>query len=329
MRAIVYKRYGPPGVLHMKEVEKPAPKDNEILIKVKATTVSAADIRSRSFTVPAVFWLPARISLGFRQPKKEILGVELAGEVESVGKEVKRFKVGDQVFAASLEGFGTYAEYKCLSENGPVTLKPANISFEEAAAIPIGARTALYFLRKANIRRGQKILIYGASGSVGSYAVQIANYFGAEVTGVCSTSNLEWVKSLGADKVIDYTAEDFSRSGEVYDMIFEAVNKSSFQACMKVLKRGGTYINVTEPLPSAEMLWYQLTSGRKLLLSRNSPETSEALNFLKELVEAGNLKAVIDRIYRLEEVEEAHSYVEKGHKKGNVVIRVENNNEAI
>ncbi|MBT2759178.1 NAD(P)-dependent alcohol dehydrogenase [Mesobacillus foraminis] len=329
MRAIVYKKYGPPGVLHMKEVEKPAPKDNEILIKVKATTVSAADIRSRSFTVPAVFWLPARISLGFRKPKKEILGVELAGEVESVGKEVKRFKEGDQVFAASLEGFGTYAEYKCLSENGPVTLKPANISFEEAAAIPIGARTALYFLRKANIRRGQKILIYGASGSVGSYAVQIANYFGAEVTGVCSTSNLEWVKSLGADKVIDYTAEDFSRSGEVYDMIFEAVNKSSFQACMKVLKRGGTYINVTEPLPSAEMLWYQLTSGRKLLLSRNSPETSEALNFLKELVEAGKLKAVIDRIYRLEEVEEAHSYVEKGHKKGNVVIRVENNTEAI
>ena len=328
MKAIVYTKYGPPDVLQLKEVEKPTPKENEILVKIKATTVTVADIRARSFTVPPVFWLPARITLGFRQPKKEILGMELAGEVESVGKDVKRFKEGDQVFAASLMGFGAYAEYKCLPEDGPVTLKPSNVTFEEAAAIPIGARTALYFLRKANIQSGQKLLVYGASGSVGSYAVQIAKYFGATVTGVCSTSNIELVKSLGADKVIDYTRDNFSDSGESYDVIFEAVNKSSFSACMKLLKKDGTYINCTEPLPDAKMLWTQLTSSKKLVLSRNSPETSEALNFLKELVETGKLKVVIDRSYAFDEIVEAHRYVEKGHKKGNVVINVEQNNKS-
>jgi NADPH:quinone reductase-like Zn-dependent oxidoreductase len=326
MKAIVYTKYGPPDVLQLKEVEKPIPNENEILVKVKATTVTAADIRSRSFTVPPAFWLPARITLGFRQPKKEILGMELAGEVESVGKDVKGYKAGDQVFAASLAGFGAYAEYKCLPEDGPVSIKPFNISYEEAAAIPIGARTALFFLRKANIRAGQKVLVYGASGSVGSYAVQLAKYFGAEVTGVCSTTNLEMVKSLGADKVIDYTAEDFSSTGETYDVIFEAVDKSSFSACMKSLKTDGTYVNVTVPLPDVRMLWTQLTSRKKLVLSRNSPETSEALTFLKELVEAGKLKVVIDKSYGFEEIVEAHRYVEKGHKKGNVVITVEPNN---
>ncbi|MFJ5761986.1 NAD(P)-dependent alcohol dehydrogenase [Neobacillus sp. NPDC093182] len=320
MKAIVYTKYGPPDVLQLKEIEKPIPKENEILVKVKATTVTVADIRSRSFTVPPVFWLPARITLGFKQPKKEILGMELAGEVESVGKDVKRFKVGDQVFAASLTGFGAYAEYKCLPEDGPVTFKPSNITYEEAAAIPIGARTALFFLRKAKIQRGQNVLVYGASGSVGSYTVQLAKYLGAEVTGVCSTSNLELVKSLGADYVIDYTTEDFSSIDEAYDVIFEAVNKSSFTECMKLLKKDGTYINVTEPLPNARMLWTQLTTGKKLLLSRNSPETPEALNFLKELVESGKLKVVIDRAYAFDEIVEAHRYVEKGHKKGNVVI---------
>lgn len=324
MKAIVYRKYGPPEVLRLEEVEKPIPKENEILVKVKATTVTVADIRSRGFLVPPAFWLPARITLGFKQPKKEILGMELAGEVESIGKDVKNFKRGDQVFAASLTSFGAYAEYKCLPEDGPVSIKPSNITYAEAAAIPIGARTALYFLRKANIHSGQRVLVYGASGSVGSYAVQLAKYFGANVTGVCSTSNVEMVKSLGADKVIDYTAEDFSRTDETYDVIFEAVNKSSFSACMKLLKKDGTYINITEPLPSVQMLWTQLTSSKKLLLSRNSPETSEALNYLKELVEMGKLKVVIDRYYELEEIVEAHRYVEKGHKKGNVVLNVEN-----
>lgn len=328
MKAIVYTKYGPPDVLQLKEVEKPTPKENEILVKVKATTVTVADIRSRGFTVPLSVWLPARIALGFRQPKKDILGMELAGEVESVGKDVKRFKEGDQIFAASLVGFGAYAEYKCLPEDGSISIKPNNLSFEEAAAIPIGARTALFYLRKANIQSGQKVLVYGASGSVGSYAVQIAKYLGAKVTGVCSTTNVELVKSLGADKVIDYTAEDFSSKGETYDVIFEAVDKSSFSACMKSLKKDGTYINVTVPLPGVRMLWTKLTSSKKLILGQNSPENSEALNFLKELVEAGKLKVVIDRYYAFEEIVEAHRYVEKGHKKGNVIITVEPNNKS-
>ncbi|MCG7346181.1 NAD(P)-dependent alcohol dehydrogenase [Sporosarcina sp. ACRSL] len=323
MKAIVYTKYGPPDVLQLREVEKPIPKENEILVKVKATTVTVADIRSRSFTVPKAFWLPARITLGFRGPKKQILGMELAGVVESVGKDVKRFKEGDQVFAASLSDFGAYAEYKCLPEDGPLSIKPSTITHAEAAAIPIGARTALFFLRKANIQNGQKVLVYGASGSVGSYAVQIAKYFGAHVTGVCSTTNLDLVKSLGADKVIDYTEEDFSTTDETYDVIFEAVNKSSFSACLKVLKKGGTYINITEPLPSPQMLWTTLTSGKKLVLSRNAPETSETLDFLKELVETGKVKVVIDRYYEFDEIVEAHQYVEKGHKRGNVVIHVE------
>ncbi len=328
MKAIVYTKYGPPDVLQLKEVEKPAPKENEILVKVKATTVTVADIRARSFTVPRPVWLVARIALGFRQPKKEILGMELAGEVESVGKDVKRFKEGDQVFAATLAGFGAYAEYKCLPEDGPVSIKPSNITYEESAAIPIGARTALFFLRKANIQRDQKVLVYGASGSVGTYAVQIAKFFGANVTGVCSTKNMELVKSLGADEVIDYTTDDFSSKGEIYDVIFDTVGKSSFSGCMKSLKKDGTYINLTVLLPGVRMLWTKLTTNKKLILGQNSPETFEALNFLKELVETGKLKVVIDRYYAFEEIVEAHRYVEKGHKKGNVVINVEHNNKS-
>ena len=325
MKAIVYTKYGPPDVLQLKEIDKPTPKDNEIMVKIKATTVTVADIRARGFTVPLAFWLPARIALGFRQPKNKILGMELAGEVESVGKGVKMFKEGDQVFAATLDGFGAYSEFKCLPENGPVALKPVNLNYEEAAAIPIGARTALHFLQKANIQSGQKVLVYGASGSVGGYAVQLAKYFGATVTGVCSTSNLEWVKSLGADKVIDYTAEDFSTTGEKYDVIFEAVNKSSFSACMKSLKKNGAYINITEPLPDLQMLWTKWTNSKKIILSQNVPETSEALIFLKGLVEMEKLKVVIDRKYSFEEIVEAHRYVEKGHKKGNVVVVFEQN----
>lgn len=328
MKAIVYTKYGPPDVLQLTEVEKPSPKENEILVKIKATTVTAGDIRSRSFTVPSSVWLPARISLGFKQPKKQILGMELAGEVESVGKDVTRFKKGDQIFAATQVNFGSYAEYICLPEDGAVCMKPSNITYEEAAAVPIGARTALFFLKKANIQNGQNVLIYGASGSVGSYAVQLSKYFGATVTGVCSSFNLELVKSLGADEVIDYTASDFSTIDGAYDIIFEAVNKSTFSDCMKLLKEDGTYINIVEPLPSAQMLWTKLTSRKKLILSQNAPETSEALDFLKELVENGKIKVIIDRQYTFEEIVEAHIYVEEGHKKGNVVINVKHNDHS-
>jgi NADPH:quinone reductase-like Zn-dependent oxidoreductase len=327
MKASVYHEYGLPDVLKLEELEKPIPKDNEILVKVYATTVTVADIRSRSFTVPVSVWLPARIALGFKKPKKAILGVELAGEIESVGKDVKRFKKGDQVFAATLISFGAYAEYKCLPEDAAISIKPSNITYEEAAALPIGARTALHYLRKANIQRGQKILVYGASGSVGTYAVQLAKYFGVEVTGVCSTTNLELVKSLGADKVIDYTVEDFSTKDETYDVIFEAVDKSSFSACMRSLKKEGIYLNVTVPLPGIRMLWTKVTSRKKLMLGENPPEKAEDLIFLKELVEAGKIKPVIDRCYPLEQIVEAHRYVDKGHKKGNVVITVEHNNK--
>lgn len=328
MKAIVYTKYGPPDVLQLAEVEQPTPKDNEILVKVYSTTVTVADIRVRSFTVPISVWLPARMVLGFRKPKKAILGMELAGKVESVGKNVKLFQKGDQIFAATLAGFGAYAEYKCLPEDGAISIKPYNITYEEAAAIPIGARTALYYLRKANIQSGQKVLVYGASGSVGTYAVQIAKYFGATVTGVCSTANIELVKSLGADKVIDYTKEDFTQSGETYDVIFEAVDKSSFSACMKSLKKDGIYLNVTVPIPGIRMLWTKLTSSKKLILGQDSPENAEDLSFLKELVEAGKMKVVIDKCYPFEQIVEAHRYVGRGHKKGNVVITVEHNNKA-
>ncbi|CAM4332046.1 NAD(P)-dependent alcohol dehydrogenase [Paenibacillus tarimensis] len=320
MKVVVCPKYGPPDVLQIKEFEKPVPKDHEILVKVFATTVTVADIRTRSFTVPRSVWLPARIALGLRRPKRPILGMELAGEVVAVGAAVKRFEKGDQVFAATLNDFGAYSEYKCLPENGAVVIKPDNISFEEAAAIPIGARTALHYLRKANVRSGQKVLIYGASGSVGTYAVQLAKYLGAHVTGLCSTLNVEMVKALGADEVIDYTTEDFSAQGARFDVIFEAVNKSSFANCMNSLTNNGVYINITEPVPDLRMLWAKLTSKKKILLAQNSPETAEALEFLKDLVIAGKLKPVIDRRYPLEQIVEAHRYVDKGHKKGNVVI---------
>ena len=323
MKAVVCTKYGPPQVLQVKDIEKPLPKENEVLIKIYATTVSAADYRVRSFEVPASFWLPARLMLGLRKPRKAILGMELSGEIESIGKDVKLYKKGDKIFAATLQTFGAYAEYICLPEDGPIALKPTNTTYEEAAAIPIGARTAFHYLKNiGNIKPEQKVLIYGASGSVGTYAVQLAKYFGAEVTGVCSTANLELVKSLGADKVIDYTTDDFTKNFETYDIIFITKDKCPFLACKKALSENGAYFNIGRSIPSLLMIWTSMTSSKKIVVGKNSPETAEALIILKKMIEKGQLKPVVDRNYLLDQIVEAHRYVDKGHKKGNVVITV-------
>ena len=322
MKAIVCTKYGPPEVLQLAQVEEPVPKDNEVLIRVYATTVTVADSRVRSFRVPLSFWLPARIALGLRKPKRAILGTELAGEIESMGKDVKLFKKGDQVFAITGHFGGAYAEYICIPEDRTVALKPSNTTYEEAAAIPMGGLMALYFLRKGNIQSGQKVLIYGASGSIGTFAIQLAKNFGAEVTGVCSTSNLELIKSLGADKVIDYTQEDFTKNGETYDVILDSVGKSSLSSGMRSLKKGGIYLHtVVTPALGVRMRWISMTSGKRVMGGTTTGRT-EDLIFLRELVEAGKIKPVIDRRYPMEQIVEAHRYVDKGHKKGNVVITI-------
>ncbi len=316
MKAIVYTKFGPPDVLQLREVEKPTPKEDEVLIRIYATTVVAEDPGMRS-------------SPGFnglRKPKNPILGQELAGEIETVGNDVKRFTKGDQVYG--IDSFGACAEYKCMPEKGALASKPVNMTYEEAAAVPNGALTALPFLRDyGKIQSGQKVLIYGASGSVGTYAIQLARCFGSEVTGVCSTTNLELVKSLGADKVIDYTKEDFTRSDQTYDIIFDTVGKTSFSHCKSLLKQNGIYLT-TVPTPAVilQMLWTSKGSSKKARFAatgiRSASKKAKDLVFLKELIEAGEIKAVIDRRYPLEQIADAHRYVETGHKKGNVVITV-------
>lgn len=315
MKAIVYTKYGPPEVLHLKEVEKPAPKDNEILIRVLASAVNSADWRLRKAEPFAV-----RLFFGLLSPKKNILGGVLAGEIEAVGKDVIRFKAGDQVFGSTGMSLGAYAGYKCLPEDGIVAIKPNNMTYIEAAAVPFGGTTALCFLRKANIKSGQKILIYGASGAVGTAAIQLAKHFGANVTGVCSTTNVEMVKSLGADRVIDYTKDDFTKNGETYDVIFDTVGKISFNGSIKSLnKKGILILGASGFSQMARGFWTSLTGSRKIISGMINEKADDVI-FLKELIENGKLKSVIDRSYPLEQIAEAHSYVEKGHKRGNVVI---------
>jgi NADPH:quinone reductase-like Zn-dependent oxidoreductase len=316
MKAIVYTKFGPPEVLHLQEVEKPTPKDNEVLIKIYATTVVKEDPDMRAS--PGFN--------GFLKPRHSILGQELAGEVEAIGSAVTRFKPGDQVFGIDM--FGAYAEYKCMPEDRALAIKPANISYEDAASVPNGALTALPFLRnKGKIQSEQTVLIYGASGSVGTAAVQLAKYYGAEVTGVCSTANLEWVKSLGADQVIDYSQEDFTENGKTYDIIFDTVGKRSFSACKDSLTDEGVYLT-TVPTPEImfQALWTAKSGGKKVKFVaaglRPVSEKIKDLIFFTELIEAGKIKPIIDRCYPLAQIAEAHRYVEQGHKKGNVVITV-------
>ncbi len=327
MKTIVYEKYGPPEVLKLQEVPKPTPNDDEVLVKVYATTVTKYDCWCRSATAPTGMGLFARIAEGIRKPKKPILGTELAGEIEATGKDVKQFKEGDQVFAFTGMSLGTYTEYKCLPEEGMVAIKPANMTYEEAASVPYGALTALHFLRKGNTQSGQKVLIFGASGGVGNYAVQLAKYFGAEVTGVCSTAKLEMVKSLGADKVIDYTKEDFTKSGQTYDIIFDTIGQSSFSGCKRSLKKKGIYLFSTLGLPKLiQILWLSMTSSKKAIFGIVK-ERPEDLIFLRELIEARKIKTVIDRSYPLEQTAEAHRYVETGQKAGNVVITISHNDQ--
>jgi len=327
MKAIVWTEYGPPEVLQLREVEKPTPKEDEVLIRIYATTVTAGDCEQRSLKLPIWYQLPMRAYVGFKRPTRiTILGMELAGQIESVGKDVKLFRKGDQVFASTgFVGMGACAEYICLPEEpeeGALALKPANMTYEEAAPVPVGGLEALHFLRQGNIQGGQKVLINGAGGTIGPFAVQLARYFGAEVTGVDSTGKLDMLRSIGANQVIDYTQEDFTKRGETYDFILDVVGKGSFSGCIRSLKQNGSYL-IADPRPLQKVRgrWTSMTSSKKVIFGAAYPKT-EDLIYLKELIEAGEIKSVIDRRYPLEQTAEAHRYVEKGHKKGNVVITV-------
>jgi NADPH:quinone reductase-like Zn-dependent oxidoreductase len=324
MKAIVWTKYGSPDGLQLREVAKPIPKDNEVLIRIHATTASTPDCELRSLKAFNLFWLPLRLYIGLVRPTRiTILGQELAGEIEAVGKNVVRFKVGDPVFAWTGFRLGANAEYICLPENGVLVTKPANITFEEAATLPIGGLEAVHFLRKNVIQRGQKMLIVGAGGSIGTFAVQLAKYFGADVTGVDSTEKLDMLRSIGADQVIDYTQQDFTKSGEMYDVIFDVAGKSSFSRSVRAITTNGRYL-LGNPglLQRIGARWISMSSDKKVILyaSRTTSEIIDDLNFLKELIEAGKIKPVIDRRYPLELTAEAHRYVDTGAKKGNVVI---------
>jgi NADPH:quinone reductase-like Zn-dependent oxidoreductase len=322
MKAVVYTQYGSPEVLQLEEIEKPTPKQNEVLIKIYATTVTSGDARLRRADPFLV-----RLYFGLTKPKKPILGVDVAGVIESVGNDVKLFKEGDKVFGSTFDfGLGAHAEYKCLPEDAVLATKPENLSYEESAAVFFGGHTSLHYLKKGNIKRGQKVLIYGASGALGTYAVQLAKFFGAEVTGVCSSTNLELIKSLGAEKVIDYKKEDFTKGGKTYDIIFDTVGKSPFAGSVKSLKKNGIYLRAVHMSPSAivQGLWTSIITGKKVI-GGVAVERKEDLIFLKQLVEAGKIKPVIDRRYPLAQITEAHRYVDKGHKKGNVIITVNHN----
>jgi NADPH:quinone reductase-like Zn-dependent oxidoreductase len=327
MKAIIWTKYGPPDVLQLKEIDKPTPKEGEVLVRIYATTVTAGDCEMRSLKFPLYLSLPLRLWLGFRKPRgTTIPGTELAGEIEAVGKNVKRFKAGDQIFGSTGLSFGACAEYRCVSEapeESSLAIKPENMSYAEAAAVPFGGNDALHFLRQANIRSGQKVLIVGAGGSIGTFAVQLAKYYGAVVGAVDSTEKLDMLRSIGADRVIDYTQEDFTKNGETYDVIFDVAGKSPFSRSLRSLKQNGYYLLANPGL--AQMIrgpWTSMTSSRKVKTG-TANRKNEDLLFLKELIEAGKVKSVIDRIYPLERTAEAHRYVETGQKKGNVVITME------
>jgi len=328
MKAIVWTKYGSPDGLQLQEVDKPTPKKNEVLIRIHATTVSTADCELRSFKGLNVLWLPLRIYIGLVRPTRiTILGQELAGEIEAVGKEVTRFRNGDQIFAWTGFRLGANAEYTCLPEDGVLATKPSNITYEEAATLAIGGLEAIHFLRKGIVQSGQKVLINGAGGSIGTFAIQLAKYFGADVTGVDSTEKLDMLRSIGADQVVDYTREDFTKSGQTYDVIFDVVGKSSFSGSLRSLKQNGRYLLANPGLSQSIRARWTSNSDKKVIpyAARAASEVTEDLNFLKELIEAGKIKSVIDRRYPLELTAEAHTYVDTGRKKGNVVITVEQN----
>ena len=323
MRAIVYERYGSPDVLQLKDVEKPIPKDNEVLIRVHATTVTSGDHRVRSLDIPVGFGIMSRLVFGVLKPRQPILGTELAGIVESVGNAVSKFKIDDQVFAFDGASMGCHAEYKCMPEDGAVVLKPANLTYEEAAAISFGGTTALDFFRRGKIQRGERVLVNGASGAVGTAAVQLAKHFGADVTGVCSATNVELVRSLGATRVIDYTKVDFTQNGETYDVIVDTVGTAPFSRSKDSLTERGRLLLVLGGLPGMlQIPWVSMTSSKKVIAGP-AAERVEDLRFLAKLAEAGEFKPVIDRRYPFEQIAEAHRYVDTGRKRGNVIITLE------